>query len=122
VQAHRFIAVAARCPCIALSAETPQEVFDFLRKQGYPVVYASQDEASAYAFYLNAPEGLGTTREEQIQRCSALVQKVENLEAPLLRFGLWPEGSKAALAISGDIDSVTVQDFFLRILEVRQHV
>jgi hypothetical protein len=45
---------------------------------------------------------------------------IEELAAPFLYFGCWPNGSRAALAISGDIDSVTVQDFFLRILEVRQ--
>jgi len=121
VQADRFIVAAGQCPCIALSPETPQEVFDFLRKQGYPVVYSSQDTASGYALYLDIPEGLGTTREEQVQQCSVMVQQIENLEAPLLRFGCWPDGSKAALAISGDIDSVTVQDFFLRIIEVYQY-
>jgi hypothetical protein len=31
----------------------------------------------------------------------------------------WPDGNRAALAISGDIDSATVQVFFLRILEAR---
>ncbi len=118
VQADHFIVAAGQCPCIALSPETPQEVFDFLHKQGYPVVYSSRDKASGYALYLDMPEGLGTIREEQVRRCSAMVQQIENLEAPLLRFGCWPDGSKAALAISGDIDSVTVQDFFLRIIEV----
>jgi hypothetical protein len=62
---------------------------------------------------------LGTTAKEQLQRKSALVQQIEELEAPLLHFGCWPDGNRAALAISGDIDSVTVQDFFLRVLEVR---
>jgi hypothetical protein len=84
-------------------------------------VYCSQEEAEMYALYLNIPEGLGMTRQEQVQRRSGLVQQVEQVEAPLLRFGCWPDGQQAALAISGDIDSVTIQDFFLRILEVRQH-
>jgi len=121
VQAERFIITATRCPCIAVSPETPQGVFDFLRKQGYPVECRSQNEASGYALYLDIPEGLGVTRPEQVRRCSALVQQIEDLEAPLLRFGCWPKGSKAALAISGDIDSVTVQDFFLRVVEVYQY-
>jgi hypothetical protein len=34
---------------------------------------------------------------------------------------LWPEGKRAALSITGDVDSVTIQDFFLRILEVRRY-
>jgi hypothetical protein len=56
----------------------------------------------------------------QALRKAILLQQIEGLSAPFLYFGSWPNGSRAALAISGDIDSVTVQDFFLRILEVRQ--
>jgi hypothetical protein len=78
-----------------------------------------KEEAHNYACYLDLPEGLGTTAKEQLQRKSALVQQIEELEAPLLHFGCWPDGNRAALAISGDIDSVMVQEFFLRVLEVR---
>jgi hypothetical protein len=53
-------------------------------------------------------------------RKNALVEQIEALDAPFLRFGCWPDGSRAAFAISGDIDSVTIQDFFLRIMEVYQ--
>jgi len=73
-----------------------------------------------YTLYLDLPEGLGTTREEQQQQCTTLVQRVEQLDGPLLYFGCWPNNNQAALAISGDIDAVTVQDFFLRVLEVSQ--
>src|SRR6266568_6772925 len=120
IQSHSFTVHAPRCPGIALSLQTPEEVADFLQEQGFPVVRSSQEEADKYAMYLDIAEGLGTTRQEQIQRRSALVQQVEQLEAPLLHFGCWPDGNQAALAISGDIDSVTIQDFFLRILEVRR--
>jgi hypothetical protein len=67
------------------------------------------------------PEGFGSStasREEHAHACSELVDRIERLDAPLLRFGCWPDGSRAALSITGDIDSVTIQDFFLRILEV----
>ena len=90
----------------------------FLYEQGYPVIQCSHKDAEKYSLYLDMPEGLGTTREEQRQRCSALVQQIEQLDAPFLYFGCWPDNSRAALAISGDIDSVTVQDFFLRVMEV----
>jgi hypothetical protein len=96
-------------------------VLDFLNQQGYPVVRCSQEEAHTYALYLDKPEGLGETREEQEVRKKALVEQIEALEAPFLYFGCWPNGNRAALAISGDIDSVTVQDFFLRIIEVFQN-
>jgi hypothetical protein len=50
-----------------------------------------------------------------------LVHQIEELEAPFVHFGCWPDGKRMAVSITGDIDSVTVQDFFLRILEVNQH-
>jgi hypothetical protein len=71
--------------------------------------------------YIDAPDGLGTTREEQVQRRSALVVQIEQSDAPLIHFGTWPNGSRAALAITGDIDSVTIQDFFLRVREVHRY-
>jgi hypothetical protein len=88
---------------------------------GYPVVRSSQEESSQYALYLDLPEGFGTTREEQIQQRSLLLQRIEQLDAPLLYFGCWPDGKRAAVAITGDIDSVTIQDFSLRIFEVSQN-
>ncbi len=121
ISAHRFTVNAPRRPCLAVSPQTPQEVLDFLQEQGYPAAQCAPKEAQAYAHYLELPEGLGTTREARLQTCSTLVDQIEQLEAPFLRFGCWPEGNRAALAVTGDIDSVTIQDFFLRILEVQQH-
>jgi len=121
IQSHSCVVSAEQCPCIGLSPRTPLDVFDFLQEQGYPTMRCSQEEAYRYALYLDMPGGLGTMREEQIQRRSALVQRVEQLEMPFLHFGNWPDGNRAALAISGDIDSVTVQDFFLRIFEVTRY-
>jgi peptidoglycan/xylan/chitin deacetylase (PgdA/CDA1 family) len=119
ITAHGCIVQAVCCPCIALSPQTPQEVAHFLHEQGYAIEYFPKDDANMYAFYLDMPEGLGETSETQVERRSSLVQQIEQLDVPLLRFGCWPDGHQAALAISGDIDSVTIQDFFLRILEVR---
>jgi len=112
---------ATQCPCIGLPPQTHGQVADFLHEQGYPFVHCSREEAHQYALYLDIPEGLGTTREQQRRLCSELVERIEHLEAPLLHFGCWPEGHRAALGVSGDIDSVTIQDFFLRILEVAHH-
>ncbi|HEX6110541.1 MAG TPA: polysaccharide deacetylase family protein [Ktedonobacteraceae bacterium] len=120
VQSRCFVVNSVQCPCIGVSPHSPKEVIDFLYEQGYPIERGNENESHTYALYLDLPEGFGATREEQTRRKIALVQQVEELAAPFLYFGCWPNGSRAALAISGDIDSVTVQDFFLRILEVRQ--
>jgi peptidoglycan/xylan/chitin deacetylase (PgdA/CDA1 family) len=121
VSSHSCIISAKQCPCIGLSSRTPQEVSDFLLEQGYPVMSCSEEEAHEYALYLDMPEGLGPTREEQLKRRSLLVHQIEELEAPFVRFGCWPDDQRMAVSITGDIDSVTVQDFFLRILEVDRH-
>lgn len=121
VQLQSFTVRCAQCPCIGLSAQTPWEVADFLQEQGYPVVRSSQEEGEQYALYLDMPQGLGTTQEQAMAVRQSLVEQIEQLEAPLLHLGCWPDGCRAALAITGDIDSVTIQDFFMRILEVQRY-
>jgi peptidoglycan/xylan/chitin deacetylase (PgdA/CDA1 family) len=118
VQSQDFIVNATTCPCIALSGQTPGEVMDFLHEQGYAVMRCSSDDADRYALFLDRPAGLGATPEEKLASKIALVEQIEALEQPFLHFGCWPDGHRAALCISGDIDSITVQDFFLRIVEV----
>ncbi len=118
VSTHRFTAQAEQCPCLGVSLQTSQEIDDFLFEQGYPFVRCPEQDAHRYACYLDIPEGLGTTRKEQVQRKSKLLQHIEELEAPLIYYGCWPHGCRAALSITGDIDSITIQDFFRRIIEV----
>lgn len=119
IGAHEFDVMAPTCPCLAVSPATPVEVVDLLAEQGYPYVCAEPAEASQFATYVDEPAGLGATRADRLERGAALLSRLETLDAPLIQFGAWPNGSRAALAITGDIDSVTIQDFFLRILEVR---
>lgn len=118
VEARTFTLEASLCPAIGVSPETPEEVLVFLHEQGYAAQHASEVERASYTHYLHLPAGLGTSRSAQFETRSKIIQQVEALTTPLLRFSCWPSGHQAALSISGDIDSVTIQDFFLRILEV----
>jgi peptidoglycan/xylan/chitin deacetylase (PgdA/CDA1 family) len=118
IRSTSFIVNAPLRPCIGISEQTPVEVEDFLYEQGYPFERSLKENASDYAIYLDKPEGLGSSFEEKAASKIALVDQIETLERPFLHFGCWPGGNRAALCISGDIDSVTVQDFFLRIVEV----
>jgi hypothetical protein len=119
VAASDFIVQAEHAPVVAVTARTPDDVRDFLAEQGYPVVMAGDTQGDNTGCVVDQPGGLGATRAEQIARRAALVEQVEGSAAPLVRLALWPDRYHAALAVSGDIDSITVQDFFLRILEVR---
>ena len=121
MRGRRFVVRADRRPCVGLSPRTAPDIAAYLREQGYPAERAPETDASQYALYLDLPDGLGDTRQDQMARRNALVDQLEALDAPLLHVGCWPDGARAALSITGDIDSVTVQDFFLRIAEAREH-
>ncbi len=121
IESRCFTVRSSLCPCIGVSTRTPEEVVNFLNEQGYPSMRCPAEQAQAFAYYLDMPQGLQTSRKDYALRMSALVARIEALEAPFLHFGCWPAGHRAALAISGDIDSVTVQDFFMRVIEVSQH-
>jgi peptidoglycan/xylan/chitin deacetylase (PgdA/CDA1 family) len=118
ILSQSFIVHAPQCPCLGVSPRTPQDVEDFLEEQGYPFVRCSVQDAQQYSHFLDRPEGMGTTSKERQWRSSALLKEVEELETPLMYFGCWPRGYRAALSITGDIDSITIQDFFRRIIEV----
>jgi peptidoglycan/xylan/chitin deacetylase (PgdA/CDA1 family) len=120
IESQRFALHASHIPCIGLSQQSHQEVADFLSEQGYAYMRCLPEEASRFSHYIDLPQGLQKSPIERREQCSMLVQEIEGLEAPLLCFGCWPNGNRAALAVSGDIDSVTIQDFFLRIVEVSQ--
>ena len=121
IASRRFTIESAQFPGIALSHRTHPNVELFLQEHGYPAARAELEAAPRYSLFLDQPDGLGSVRSEQIQKRSALLAKLENLHGPLIRFGVWPQGAHAALAITGDIDSITVQDFFLRIFEARRY-
>ena len=121
VSNQRCLVESAVFPGVAISPRTPASVEELLREQGYPVVRAVEGEAADYAVYVDRPERLGTTRRARQEAASALIHGIERGDAPLARVGLWPEGKRAALSITGDVDSVTIQDFFLRIVEVRRY-
>jgi peptidoglycan/xylan/chitin deacetylase (PgdA/CDA1 family) len=115
---QEWVVEAPRCPCIALSPATPLAVMSFLEEQGYAVTRADPSEAARYGYYLDRPQGLGNTRAARREACTALLEELETREMPLLSFACWPDHCRAALSISSDIDSITIQDFFLRIVEV----
>ena len=77
-----------------------------------PTIGDTVDHASCYSIFLDMPQGLGATTEVQLKNRIRLVQEIEVIEKPPLRFGCWPVGRRAGLAISGDIDSAWIQCFF----------
>jgi hypothetical protein len=77
----------------------------FLRQQGY--VTETLRESGSSALYLNEPDF--SPKDER-----PLLNWLEESTAPLVRLGRWPDGARSALAITGDIDALTIWDYALR--------
>jgi hypothetical protein len=106
VGADDFEVSVERRPFIAVSARSSPRLTSFLRQQGYIVEPANGEQAQALV--LDAPEF--APEDER-----PLLSRIEEGAFPLLRLGRWPSGHGSALAISGDIDALTLLDYGLRL-------
>jgi hypothetical protein len=104
-----FIVESPVRPVIGVKSGSAAGAFNFLHSEGYIVdPEAKPEDCGIYLGYLHR---FGRADE------MALVRQIEQANVPLLRFWRWPNRAKSALAVTGDIDSMTLTDFVLRILE-----
>ncbi len=94
-------------PFIGVSPGTTSTLISFLKQQGYILEISSHP--AAYSFYLD--RGSFSCNEER-----RLLTEIEGAHYPLVRFGRWPNGTRSAMAVTGDIDALTVWDYGLRFL------
>ena len=106
IEAHSFTVRAAARPVIGLSAGSDPEAASFLRQQGYIVEEGGRRED--YALFFHRPTF--TPEDER-----PLLTQIEQHGGPLVRLGRWPNGARSALVITGDIDSLTLWDYTLRL-------
>jgi peptidoglycan/xylan/chitin deacetylase (PgdA/CDA1 family) len=102
-----FTLAAALRPCIGVAEGASPELVSFVADQGYAVENGGPRDA--YAIYL---DGASFSPEET----RPLLAQIEASPAPLVRFGRWPDGARSALAITGDIDALTLWDYGLRLV------
>lgn len=95
-------------PVLGVSPAASPEVVSFLRQQGYLVEVSHTSQR--YPFYVTQP----TVAPGDQRR---LVNHIEGSGFPLVRLGRWPEGAKSAIALTGDIDALTLWDYGLRFVE-----
>jgi len=100
----------AKMPVVAISQRTPDGVRRFLREEGFP--YEISDDAAAYGAHVDVPAGIWSERE--------VLDAVERAPGPLVRISRWPNAARSALAVTGDIDALTLTDFVLRSWETRE--
>jgi hypothetical protein len=82
---------------------------EFLNSEGY--ITEENEQPVKYGIYLD-----GLARFQDADKRS-LLEKIDRSGAPLLRYWRWPDRARMALTVTGDIDSITLIDFALRIYE-----
>lgn len=112
VDARDFILESRVCPCIGVSANSSAEAIRFLKGEGFVVKVGAQPENCGIYF-----DNLASFNQSDERRIS---EAIERSNATLIRFWRWGEKAKSALAISGDIDAITLADFAMRLIEVRR--
>lgn len=100
-----FTAWADRRPVVGVPPDNSAQLIVFLRQQGYIVETTSNPQD--YSIYLDHTH-LDSYRGRD------LLVKLEAEDVPLLRLGRWPDGARSALAVTGDIDALTLWDYGLR--------
>ena len=105
VRATEFDLRASRRPFIGVSPDSAEALPRFLGEQGYVVETVASGEA--HARFLRLPTF--TPAHER-----GVLAELEGDRSPLLRLGRWPHGARSALALTGDVDALTIFDYALR--------
>ena len=107
-----FEADAERLPLVGVSRRSPVEVTRFLMEEGFPTeISEARDRFGAYV------DIVGPTWSE-----ASVLDSIESAPGPLVRLWRWPDGARSALAVTGDIDALTLRDFVARSWETRDWV
>lgn len=94
-------------PVIGVPLKYSDDDLLFLQEEGY--TYEKSNHAQQYNWYLQCKTELNRQKREQI------IQELSQVENPLLRFWRWPGNARFCLSITGDIDAITVWDFWERL-------
>lgn len=109
ISARNFVLKSLKRPAIGVSLDSSPAAVNFLQSEGF--IVERSDQPDNYGIYFS-----NLARFEEADE-KPLSQELERSDAPLLRFWRWPAQAKSALSVTGDIDSMTLLDFALRILE-----
>ena len=109
VTARDFILESQKRPVIGVGADSCTAVIKFLQSEGY--IIDSNSKGEDCGLFLENLQQFGEADKK------ALLGQIEKSNAPMLRYWRWPNQARSALSVTGDIDSMTLSDFVLRILE-----
>jgi len=107
-----FEVQADRLPMVGVSRQSPPDVARFLAEEGFPTQISA--ERGRFGAYIDVAD----------QRWSeaSVLDAIESAPGPLVRVWRWPDGARSALAVTGDIDALTLRDFVARSWETRDWV
>jgi hypothetical protein len=95
-------------PFIGIAPDVPLETSDLLRQNGY-ILEISEDKGD-YGIYLDAATLRSLPNEVE------LIEHLERSNAPLVRFWRWPRRARSALAVTGDLDALSLMDYAQRLV------
>ena len=104
-----FTLQSDRFPIIGLSLDFPMHAERYLKEEGW--LYRKSPEKDLFSLHLQANEAIDFVNERRTG------DFIESSKGPLLRFWRWPGGYRSALSVTGDIDCLTILDFFARLFK-----
>jgi hypothetical protein len=113
IAARDFVIESAKRPVIGIRSDSSSAAIKFLQSEGYIVELGA--ESDNCGIYLGGLKQFNEADEKKLSR------EIERSDAPLLRYWRWPDQARSACSITGDIDSITLIDFTLRIFENWRH-
>jgi hypothetical protein len=102
-----FTFTSSQFPVIGISPRNSSKLTNFLKHQGF-ITHTSQ-ERGHFSYYFDRVE-FDPCQENRI------LEQLNQPDVPLIRLGRWPNGTQSALAITGDIDAMTLWDYGLRLI------
>ena len=112
IDAKDFVVECPKRPCVGVGPDSSPLAISFLKSEGF--IVEQSDQPHNYGIYFANLADFKEADEKPIS------EAIERSNAPLLRYWRWPDKAKSALAITGDIDSLTLIDFVMRVFEVRR--
>jgi len=104
-----FEADADRLPAVGVSRRSLPEVSRFLAEEGFATQISDRPEQ--FGAYVDVVDPAWSER--------AVLDATLASPGPLVRISRWPNGARSALAVTGDIDALTLRDFVVRSWETR---
>jgi peptidoglycan/xylan/chitin deacetylase (PgdA/CDA1 family) len=109
VSDREFLLDSPKQPVISVKPDSSPMAIQLLLSEGY--IIETAEKPGDYAVFLDDLANYNQSGE------TTLINRIEKLDTPLIRFWRWPNQARSAVSVTGDIDAITLTDFMLRILE-----